>query len=586
VKSRNDKQLAAVPLAAALLLWAGSAAAQAPGGFAPGRVLAMPKAGLSAQEVDRQLRQAGGNGRRVGGSSLYIVDVPRGAERAIAQQLARHPYFKFAELDVAVAPGLAANDPYTGSQWHLSRINASSAWDATQGSGVTIAILDSGVDAAHPDLAARLVPGWNFYDNNSNTADVFGHGTKVAGAAAAITDNGVGVASVAGQARILPIRITDTAGYAYWSTVAQGITYAADRGARVANVSFAASGSSAVQSAAQYMKGKGGLVFVSAGNQGTGLTTAPTSSLITVSATDSTDVRTSWSNYGDVVTLAAPGASIYSTVAGGSYSAVSGTSFSAPIAAGVAALVMAAKPALTATEVEQVLTSTAVDLGSAGRDPYYGHGRIDAGAAVRAVTGSSSVAPPPADTQAPSVAIAAPLGGSTVSGIAAVDVQASDNVGVTKVELRVNGALQASDASAPFAFAWDSSRFANGTATLEVRAYDAAGNSVPASVSVNVANATTTIADSTPPAVTIGNPKAGSKVKGNPTISVAASDNAGAAGITQTLFIDGAQVAQASGGSLSYTWQARKAASGAHQITAVARDAAGNSSSQSITVYK
>jgi thermitase len=586
VKSRNDKPLAAVPLAAALLLWAGSAAAQAPGGFAPGRVLAMPKAGLSAQEVDRQLRQAGGHGRRVGGSSLYIVDVPRGAERAIAQQLARHPHFKFAELDLAVAPGLAANDPYTGSQWHLSRINASSAWDATQGSGVTIAILDSGVDAAHPDLAVRLVPGWNFYDNNSNTADVFGHGTKVAGAAAAITDNGVGVASVAGQARILPIRITDTAGYAYWSTVAQGITYAADRGARVANVSFAASGSSAVQSAAQYMKGKGGLVFVSAGNQGTGLTTAPTGSLITVSATDSTDVRTSWSNYGDVVTLAAPGASIYSTVAGGSYSAVSGTSFSAPIAAGVAALVMAAKPALTATEVEQVLTSTAVDLGSAGRDPYYGHGRIDAGAAVRAVTGSSSVAPPPADTQAPSVAIAAPLGGSTVSGIAAVDVQASDNVGVTKVELRVNGALQASDASAPFAFAWDSSRFANGTATLEVRAYDAAGNSVPASVSVNVANATTTIADSTPPAVTIGNPKAGSKVKGNPTISVAASDNAGAAGITQTLFIDGAQVAQASGGSLSYTWQARKAASGAHQITAVARDAAGNSSSQSITVYK
>ena len=546
----------------------------------------MPKAGLSAQEVDRQLRQAGGHGRRVGGSSLYIVDVPRGAERAIAQQLARHPHFKFAEHDVAVAPGLAANDPYTGSQWHLSRINASSAWDATQGSGVTIAILDSGVDAAHPDLAARLVAGWNFYDNNSNTADVFGHGTKVAGAAAAITDNGIGVASVAGQARIMPIRITDTAGYAYWSTVAQGITYAADRGARVANVSFAASGSSAVQSAAQYMKGKGGLVFVSAGNQGTGLTTAPTSSLITVSATDSTDARTSWSNYGDVVTLAAPGASIYSTVAGGSYSAVSGTSFSAPIAAGVAALVMAAKPGLTAAEVEQVLTSTAVDLGSTGKDPYYGHGRVDAGAAVRAATGSSSVAPPPADSQAPSVAIGAPLGGSTVSGIAAVDVQASDNVGVTKVELRVNGALQASDTSAPFAFAWDSSRFANGTATLEVRAYDAAGNSAPSSVSVNVANATTPIADTTPPTVAIGNPKAGSKVKGNPTITVSASDDAGAAGLTQTLFIDGAQVAQSNGGSLSYTWQARKAAAGAHQITAVARDAAGNSSSQSITVYK
>lgn len=574
-------------IVAACAAWAGTAASQAAPAserpFAAGRVLAMPKAGLAAPQVERLLRGAGGQGRRVGASDLYIVAVPRGSERAVANQLARNPHFKFAELDHAVAPGLAANDPYAGSQWHLGKIGASTAWDSSQGAGITIAILDSGVDASHADLAGRLVSGWNFYDNNANTADVMGHGTKVAGAAAAATNNGMGVAAVAGQASIMPIRITDTAGYAYWSTLAQGITYAADRGARVANASFAASGSSAVQSAAQYMKNKGGLVFISAGNDGAQLAIAPTTALITVAATDGTDARTSWSNYGDVVRLAAPGSSIYTTSMGGSYGAASGTSFSAPIAAGVAALVMAARPSLSSSEVEAVLTSTAVDLGSAGRDPYFGHGRVDAAAAVRAALSAG----PTTDTQAPQAAIMSPGASATVSGLVPVDVGASDNVGVTRVELRVNGALIASDTAAPYAFNWDTSRIANGAATLEARAYDAAGNTAAStSVGVNVANAGPTIADTQAPVVTIGNPKAGSRVKGNVTISASATDNAGTSGITQALYINGTLAARASGGALSYSWAARKAAVGAHQIQVVARDAAGNTSSVAVTVYR
>jgi thermitase len=576
-------------LCAALSLWATGAAAQTarPGAetHAPGRLLAMPRAGLSAQDIDRVLRSVGGQGRRVGSSNLYIVDVPRGSERAIANKLAHNPHFKFAELDQAMAPELAPNDPYAGSQWHLAKIAATSAWDASQGSGVTIAILDSGVDATHADLASRIVAGWNFYDNNSNTADVHGHGTSVAGAAAAATNNGMGVAAVAGQAKIMPIRIADASGYAYWSTLAQGITYAADRGVRVANASFAASGSSAVQSAAQYMKNKGGLVFVAAGNQAAALTIPATSSLITVAATTSSDERASYSNYGAVVALAAPGSGIYTTVRGGSYASVSGTSAASPVAAAVAALVMAARPGLSSAAVEQLLFTTAADLGSAGKDPYYGHGRVDAGAAVAAALGAGT-APPPADTTAPTVAIVNPLAGSSLSGLAAVDVHAGDNVGVTKVELRVNGSLVASDTGAPFAFSWDTKSLANGSASLEARAYDAAGNVANSSkVNVSVANLAPP-ADTTSPTVAILNPAAGSTVKGTVGIKANATDNAGEAGLSQTLYINGAIVASSSTGSLSYNWNTRKARAGTHQIQVVARDAAGNSSSRAVTVYK
>jgi subtilisin family serine protease len=224
----------------------------------------MPRAGLPAHEFAKALGEHGGKARKIGQSHLYIVDLPGNAsEKAVAARLARHPHFKFAEIDRMVPPDFIPNDPYYGSAWHLPKIGASTAWDSSQGSGVTVAILDTGVDSTHPDLAARMVPGWNFYDNNSNTSDVYGHGTKVAGTAAAASNNNAGVASVAGQSMIMPVRVSDATGYAYFSTIANGLTYAADNGARVANISFSGvSGSPSIQNAAQYMKNKGGLVVV------------------------------------------------------------------------------------------------------------------------------------------------------------------------------------------------------------------------------------------------------------------------------------------------------------------------------------
>lgn len=556
----------------------GHAQAAAADEWAKGRLLVMQRAGLEAAELNKLLKPHGGVATRIGQSDLHIVQLPATAsETAVLAQLAHHPHLKFAELDRRVASVLVSNDPYLGSEWHLAKINAAAAWDVSQGAGVTIAILDTGVLPGHPDLLQ--VPGWNFVDNNNNTADVQGHGTSVAGAAAAITNNGAGVAGVAGNAKIMPIRVADATGSAYYSTIASGVTYAADNGARVANASFSGVyASSSIQSAGNYLKSKGGLLVVAAGNSGTNDGSPATSSMIPVSATDSSDLMASWSSYGSYVAVAAPGVGIWTTSNDGSYRSASGTSFASPITAGVVALMMAAKPTLSSGQVESLLYSTALELGAAGRDIYFGYGRIDAAAAVRAAT--SVVA---ADTQAPTATIAAPLASNSVSGLAAVDVSASDNVGVSKVILKVNGIDVATDTVGPFQFSWDTSKVPNGMASLVAVAYDAAGNSKASpSVSVNVAN--NVVADTTPPVVAIVSPANGSSVSGTVSVGVSASDTAGSSTLQQKLYIDSKLVASGTGASLSYSWNTRKASAGTHTLQAVAQDAAGNKTTASIQV--
>ncbi|XLZ71527.1 S8 family serine peptidase [Massilia sp. SR12] len=555
--------------------------------YAPGRILVEAHAGLTLDGMSKMLKTHGGQrARKLGQSNIHIIELPRGSERAMVDKLRNNPHFKYAELDRAVPVALSANDPGLGSQWHINKIGAPGAWDSTQGGGLTIAILDSGVDAAHPDLVGNLVPGYNSYDNNSNTADICGHGTKVAGAAAAVTNNGLGVAGVAGQARIMPIRIaflSNGACYAYFSTMASGLTWAADHGAKVANISYASVPSSyAVQSAANYLRSKGGLLFVSAGNYNRDEGFTPTNSMIAVSATTSTDARAGFSSYGAFVGLAAPGASIYTTVKGGGYGGVNGTSFSSPITAAVAALVMAVNSTLGPDQVQDILFSTAVDLGTPGRDIYYGYGRVNAAAAVAA-----ALAVPPPDAIAPAIALASPLANSSVSGLVPVSVTASDNVAVTRVDLKVNNTVVASDLTAPFGFVWDSNGVANGMNSLVAVAYDAAGNATTSSiVAVNVANASTRrLTDSAPPVVAITNPTPG-MVNGMVNITVNASDDSSAAGIALSLYIDGQLKATGSGSTLSYNWNSGKDAPGSHVLQVVARDRAGNTASNTVQVNR
>ena len=559
----------------------------ATGQYAGGRILVESRAGVSGDELDSILKVHGGKHRKIGQSNLHVVDLPAGmSEQALVTLLKRNPAFKFVELDRRVKSTFAVTDPYVGSEWHLAKIGAPGAWDTTQGAGVTIAILDSGVDGTHPDLQPNLVPGYNVVSSNTDTSDVCGHGTAVAGSAAARSNNGLGVAGVAGQAKIMPIRVAtpDASGscYAYSSTIASGITYAADHGARIANISYGPlAGIAAIQSAAQYMKNKGGLVFVSAGNNGVDEAITPTTTLIAVSATDANDAKASWSSYGAFVALAAPGAGIWTTSKGGIYQSWNGTSFASPVAAGVAALMMAAAPTLDGADIEQVLFASAVDLGAAGRDPLFGYGRVDAAAGVKAAIAKVGAL----DTQAPTAQITSPAASSSVSGSVTVAVNASDNVGVDRVELKVNGTVVGVDSASPFSFSWNSAGAANGMNTLVATAFDKAGNAGASTpVALNVANASPPpVKDTAAPVVAIDNPVAGS-VSGTVNVSVHASDNSGAAGIRQTLYIDNAIVAQGSGGSLAYAWRTRRVNPGTHTVTVVAKDAAGNASTASVTV--
>lgn len=312
------------------------------------------------------------------------VQVPAAGGAALLAALQRHPDVEFAEVDAVLAPDLIPNDPSYPSQWHLAKVQAPAAWNLTTGSSaVVLAVIDSGVDATHPDLMGLVDPGWNVYANNGVTADVYGHGTKVAGVAIAHGNNLAGIAAVAWQCRIMPVRVTGSDGQATTSAIAQGVTYAADHGARVATISFAGAARSAtVQAAATYFAGKGGLTTASSGNTGYYVDVADHTSILAVGATTSTDALASFSERGPFVDLTAPGDDIYTTTMGGGYEFVDGTSFAAPLVAGVAALVFSANPALSPAEVEEILESTAADLGDPGPDTSFGAGRVNAYQAV------------------------------------------------------------------------------------------------------------------------------------------------------------------------------------------------------------
>lgn len=546
--------------------------------WVPGRLLVQPRPGLSDDELAKILKAHGGKSvGRIPRINVHIVQLPPNAsEKAIAALIAKNPHIKFAERDMIVKPEGTANDLYYSSAWHLAKIGVSAAWDSSSGQGITVAILDSGVDGNHPDLAANMVPGWNVYSNNSDTSDVYGHGTKVAGTVAAATNNSIGVAAVAGAARLMPLRISATDGGATYSAMATALAWAADHGAKVANISYqSVSGSATVQNAAQYLKNLGGVTVVASGNTGVEQSFTPSNTMISVAATDSNDARASWSSYGNYVDIAAPGVGIWTTASGGGYGAVSGTSFASPVTAGVVALMKAANPSLGPDDIQNLLFSTAKDLGTAGWDKYYGYGRVEAAAAVLA--SKSAVI---SDTAAPTVSLTAPTGGATVKGLVAVNVSANDNIGVSRVELVVNGTKLASDTASPYGFTWDSSMVPDGSATLIAYAYDAAGNYSSSTVSVKVANTT----DTTAPTAAISNPGSGTKVSGNVSVAASASDNIAVTSVK--LYINNQLKASISGGSLSYNWNTRKLPAGTHTIQVDAMDAAGNVGSQSIQVVK
>jgi thermitase len=408
------------------------------------------------------------------GIGVHILDLPyQASELALAKAFKSRSEVEFAEVDRLLRPQqVPPNDPLYPS-WYLQKINAADAWLITTGSNsITIAILDTGIDATHEDLASRIVPGRNIYNNNNDTADVFWHGTAVAGVAGAASNNGIGVASVTWGCGLMPIRISDSTGMATDSNIASGLTWAADHGARVANVSYYVTGSKTISTAAKYFQGKGGVVVAAAGNYGTSETVQDDPYIITVGATDSQDVLFYYSNRGNNLDLVAPGNNT-TTLMGGLYGAGGGTSFASPVVAGVAALVLSVNPSLKAGEVTDVLKQNADDLGNVGWDTTYGSGRVNAAKAVLAALTTAGTA----DTAAPVVTITSPQMGQKVTGsTTSVQVLVTDNVRVARNELYVDGVLVATASTAPFTTKWNARKATAGSHQLQCRAYDPSGN--------------------------------------------------------------------------------------------------------------
>jgi subtilisin family serine protease len=317
----------------------------------------------------------------------------------------------------AVPPALAAADPLLSDQWALSEpqaIGAQEAWKQSHGDGVVVAILDSGVQLNHPDLAANLwknpgevpgngkdddgngyvddVNGANMFTDNGNVNDDEGHGTHVAGIVAARAGNGIGGSGLAPAAHIMAVKVLDSNRSGNSSLLASGIRYAVDEGARILNVSINGDGTSSDLTAAlHYATEKGATIVASAGNNSRNLDLTPSypasstePSVLSVTATDERGGIVGFANRGlRSVDLAAPGDTILSTARGSGYETRSGTSMAAPYVTGALALLSAARPDLSEAALRDALMSTAPKRSILSG--LLGGGGLDVGAAMHAL---------------------------------------------------------------------------------------------------------------------------------------------------------------------------------------------------------
>lgn len=351
--------------------------------------LATTDTGSGSVQVTALVRESGGH---------LTLRRSRAGDYASGSRLARSWRGQSSVVAVDVARRIHVTgtpDPLQGSQWALTTLRAQDVWAAGDASGQVVAVIDTGVDAAHPDLAGVVLAGTDIVSpGGDGRTDPNGHGTHVAGIVAAVQGNGVGGAGLAQGAKILPVRVMGADGNGWDYDAAQGLIWAADHGATVANLSFGGTDHSYVMDAAvSYALSKGVSVVVSSGNSGRDgdplLWPAANPGVIAVGAVDINGVRPTWSSTGNHLAVTAPGVGIVSTLPGNRYGNWSGTSMAAPFVAASVALLRHARAGLTPADVRTRLMATADDLGPAGFDPQYGAGRVDVLAAEAAdATGS------------------------------------------------------------------------------------------------------------------------------------------------------------------------------------------------------
>jgi subtilisin family serine protease len=384
-----------------------------------------------------------------------VVEPPSGTfVEEFAEQVADEVAgVEHAEPELIAYAAAVPNDQGYEYQWNLDRIGLPAARDLSEGDpGVTVAVVDTGFDLGHPDKPVNLdtANDRDFINNDDEADDDNGHGTHVTGIIAAATGNTIGIAGVAPDVRLLPVKALAKNGAGTSTSVAAGIRWAVDKGARVINASFTFDGdSTSVREACQYALAKGCIVIAAAGNEGVGRIAYPARypGVIGVGATGPTDTKASYSQYGYGLDLVAPGGegtslsdailSLWPWSVG--YTAVSGTSMATPHVAGAAALVLSVRPDLSVLAVKQLLAGTAEDLGSRGRDDTFGYGLVRLDRALQEATGGFTPA-----VGGTSLSIGAPStcawgGSATISGVLTSDSGAPLAYSPVTVEMKPAG---------------------------------------------------------------------------------------------------------------------------------------------------
>jgi len=315
---------------------------------------------------------------------VILLEVPAAQMEETMLELHELTGVAFVEPNYSVqAADVIPNDPGWGTQYSLTAIRAPQGWGLSTGSNsVTIAVVDSGVDLSHADLDGKITAGYDFINDDNTPQDDFGHGTHVAGIAAALGNNGTGIAGVSWGAKVMPLKVLNSSGGGSYANVAAAIVWAADHGAQIINISLGgASPSVTLEAAVVYAYNKGMLLVAASGENGGNQVLYPARypQVMAVGATNFSNQPASFSNYGSEVDVAAPGENIYSLWPGG-YFTKSGTSMSAPHVSGLAAILFSFTS--NASVVRSAIESTALDVGPTGWDLYSGAGLIQMDSAI------------------------------------------------------------------------------------------------------------------------------------------------------------------------------------------------------------
>jgi subtilisin family serine protease len=355
--------------------------------------------GTSPEAADAALARVGVHPKgRIPKTGTRVVGVPPARLATALADLAASPAVEYAESDVLLQTlDTVPNDARWPEQWGPTKVSAPRAWDTARGSSsVVVAVLDTGVDFGHQDLGAASVPGYDFVNGDPDPADDQGHGTAVAGVAAARTNNTVGVAGICWTCSLMAVKVLDANGSGSTSEVARGIVWAAEHGAQVLNLSLGGpSSTQTLADAVAYAAGRGAILVAAAGNNGTSAPFYPAAypAVVAVGATDAADRPYSWSNYGSWVEVAAPGCNVAPVRAGG-YGSFCGTSSATPIVAGIAGLALTAQPGATRDVVRGAIEQASAPIGSVVQ-----YGRVDAAGMLGALgvpgAGGATTSPTP-----------------------------------------------------------------------------------------------------------------------------------------------------------------------------------------------